>query len=296
MPCSISRYLTTGTTFKSEPSDKWWQQVAGGHILLARCGIFLIALLPVFLLAFAFDTRTILDTNVWLKPIKFCVALIVYTLTLSWFSNYLAPEWRRSERFHGFSIVVVAAIILEMIWLSYAASIAEQAHFNQTHATLKYIYFLMGVLATVLTSQSLVIGLGIQKYRNSSLRTLTRYGLAYGLIATFFLTLISAGYMAGAPAQSHAVLADGVESYSNTETILFTGWLASAGDLRVSHFFATHAMHFIPFAAWLLGCVPIFRVIGNERTIRNVAKMICALYCCFVASLFVQALLGNPVI
>ena len=298
--------LVPGYTWRSQPHDNLWQQVIGGNVVLARCGLLLLLVLPVLLLAYAMDTRTLLEANVWLKPIKFAVSLIVYTLTLSWFSNYLSSPWRDSNRINVYSLIVVMAIVIEMLWIIFAASIGEMSHFNQTHVVLKPVYFLMGLLATVLTSMSLVVGIGILRHHHASLKSLTRYSLGYALITTFFLTMITAAYMAGGPQQSHAVLPEGITVYSEKDSLPLFGWLRDVGDLRVSHFFATHALHFVPLVGWLLAVVTSARMgdsesghAGSSASVRaswqkTIALLLCILYSVFVLALFIQALMGKP--
>ncbi|MEM7256925.1 MAG: hypothetical protein AAF404_06010, partial [Pseudomonadota bacterium] len=223
------------------PDHALWQRIVAGQSALAQCGVFLLLLLPVLSVAMVMDTGTVLDANVWVKPVKFSVALIIYTLTLSWYAVYLAPQWRSSQWFRTFSVLAVVAILLEMAWLIYASSIGEPSHFNQQHPTLARVYPVMGLVAVILTAQSLVVGVGLLKHRLPQLTEVTRYSLAYGLIATFVLTLITAGYMASAPAQTHAVLQDGA-TRAASRSLPWLGWLRSVGDLRVAHFFC-HPRH-----------------------------------------------------
>ena len=300
----LAHYLTPGHKWRAQPSDSLLKQIAGGNVILARCGVFLSLTMPILLLAYAMDVRELLDVNGWLKPIKFALALVVYTFTLSWFSTYLSTPWRDSRRFNVFTGLVVCAIVLEMLWIISAASIGEASHFNQSHPILKPVYFFMGVLATLLTAQSLVIGIGLLRHRQSALKSLTRYSLAYGLITTFVLTMITAGYMAGGPAQSHAVIPDGVTTYSEKEALFFMGWLRNVGDLRVSHFFATHALHAIPFIGWVLANL-MERRLSNAQSLQTVepaswqkrlAIILCVIYSAFVLALFLQALMGRPLL
>ena len=67
------------------------------------------------------------------------------------------------------------------------------------------------------------------------------------------------------------------------------GWSTDGGDLRVAHFFATHAMHVIPLAA--LGCAALF-----GRNTRIPILVIVLAYVSFVAGTFIQALMGYPFI
>jgi hypothetical protein len=98
----------------------------------------------------------------------------------------------------------------------------------------------MGVLAVVLTSAAPVYGILILRDRESRLDPVFRLSVGVGLIATFVLTVAVAGYMSGTG--SHFVGG----AHSDAGGLAPMGWARDGGDLRVAHFFATHAMHFIP--------------------------------------------------
>ena len=98
----------------------------------------------------------------------------------------------------------------------------------------------MGVLALMLTSAAPVYGIAILRDRDSRLDPVFRLSVGIGLIATFVLTAAVAGYMSGTG--SHFVGG----SHSDAGGLAPMGWARDGGDLRVAHFFATHAMHFIP--------------------------------------------------
>ena len=59
------------------------------------------------------------------------------------------------------------------------------------------------------------------------------------------------------------------------------------GDLRAAHFFAIHALHFVP-ALGLLAAM----IFGGEN--RTPVRLIAAAYAGFVFFLFAQALMGLP--
>jgi hypothetical protein len=99
---------------------------------------------------------------------------------------------------------------------------------------------------------------------------------------TLPLTLIVAGYMSSGT--GHWVGGD----MSDAQGAPLMGWARDGGDLRVAHFFATHAMHFVPAfglaaAAFLPG-----------RSARNAVWLFAALYAGLVALAFAQALAGMP--
>ena len=132
------------------------------------------------------------------------------------------------------------AVGAEVIWILGAAALGTASHFNDSSPVAAGLYTLMGVLAVTLTSASLVYGVTILRDRNSRLDPVFRLSVGIGLIATFVLTVVVAGYMSNNG--SHFIGG----AHSDAGGLAPMGWARDGGDLRVAHFFATHAMHFIP--------------------------------------------------
>src|SRR5262245_24318262 len=75
------------------------------------------------LVAMALDERTLLGVNVWLKPLRFEVALTVYLATLAWFAGWLPQGVTTTRWYRIYSACVVWATAAEMIWIGGAASL-----------------------------------------------------------------------------------------------------------------------------------------------------------------------------
>ncbi len=262
LPQSVMR------SFQAEP------RFAGMALLL------LLAMVPT-LFAMLVDPRLFNGINVWDKPLKFELALAVYLATLAWFSVYLPRNLIESNRYRLYSWVVVTAIALEIVWVSGSAANGAASHFN-VEGIMGAIYALMGVLAVTLTSASLVQGVVFWRDSKSGLNPQVRLSLALGLVLTFVLTIIVAGYMSSS--QGHWVGGNN----SDVESFPLTGWARDGGDLRVAHFFATHALHFIP----LVGLVAsrTLKPAGAAASVWGASLA----YCAFVGFAFVQALSGRP--
>jgi hypothetical protein len=164
--------------------------------LYAGAALCLAALIAPTLVAMTLDGRTFAGVNVWLKPLRFEVALTVYLVTLAWFAGWL-PQGVTSTRWYRiYSASVVCAIAAEMIWIGGAASLGIASHFNESSPMLAWTYRLMGGLAVLLTSSSLIYGILILRNRNSRLDPAFKLSVGLGLVLTFVLTVIVAGYMA----------------------------------------------------------------------------------------------------
>lgn len=247
---------------------------------LTALGVVLLALIAPTLLAGLLDERTLNGISGWTKPLKFQVSLAIYVLTLAFFARYL-PQGTTARRWYSIYIgAVIAAIGLETAWLMGAAANGVAAHFN-TSPVGEAIYMSMGGLAVVLTSASAVYAWQIARNRETGLSPVVKEGIVVGLALVLPLTLITAGTMSSSA--GHWV--GGVPSDAGGLAVF--GWARDGGDLRVAHFFATHAMHFLPVVAfvslWLFG--------RDERRPLRIAAIA---FVGLVAFTFVQALAGRP--
>jgi hypothetical protein len=231
--------------------------------------------------AFLLDARLFQGINVWIKPLKFHFALVVYLLTLAWFARFASPAvtgrpwWRWQER------AVVVAVVLELIWIVGAAALATGSHYNRSTPLMGAIYGFMGLAAILLTSASTTLAVAIHRHGGSGLSPAVRSGLVWGLGLTLPLTLVTAGTLS--VMGNHWVGGSG----SDASGLPLMGWARDGGDLRVAHFYATHAMHVVPLAA--LACARLF---GPDA--RWPVRAVALAYTAFVAGTFVQALMGRP--
>ena len=249
---------------------------------LTRLGLLIgLALIPL-LAAQAIDPRMLDGVGIWTKPIKFHLALSIYLLTLAAFARWLPPGLMRRRWYRAYETCVVIAILGELIWIGGAAALGTTSHFNVATPVMAAIYGLMGLFAVSLTSLSLVHGIAIMRNRATGLPPVLRLGIGLGLILTFGLTVVVAGYMS--QTDGHLV---GTPS-DTARTLWLMGWSREVGDLRVAHFLATHAMHAIPLAALLAWLTLPPRA-------ANVATLAAAVgFAALVGLSFRQALLGRP--
>lgn len=242
--------------------------------------VLVIAMAPT-LLAMGLDLRQFNGINIWDKVFKFQVALFLYLATLAVYARWLPAAMTGSRWYKAFSWVVVGSVMLEIIWVGGAAANGIGSHFN-VQGIMAAIYGLMGVLAVTLTSGSLILGIGLARDQNSALAPAFRLSLVLGLILTFVLTLIVAGYMSSST--GHWVAGSGTDATG----LAVMGWARDGGDLRVAHFFGTHALHFIPIAGFVAS-----RTLA-QASANALVWGASALYVALVAATFLQALAGQP--
>ena len=240
----------------------------GADKLFAATALVMLFMVPPTLLAAWFDGRMLLGENVWIKPLKFEISIAVYLLSLAFFARWLPAGMTETRWYRLFAGGAVLSAALEMVWIGGAAMYGVQSHFNRDMAFMVALYPLMGALAAYLTSASLIYGLAIRRAGGLDLDPAFRFSVVWGLILTFALTLPVAGTMAGFP--GHAV---------------------GAGDLRVPHFLATHAMHFLPVAGYG-ACYVAGRMLPGPAALPLV-RVFTVGFVLFVAYSFVEAATGH---
>ncbi|MCR9123543.1 MAG: hypothetical protein NXH91_14860 [Phyllobacteriaceae bacterium] len=258
-----------------------WNRMRSDEPLFAATALFLALLVIPMLAAAMIDPRLHLGENIWIKPIKFAVALSVYTATLAIFARFLPAGTTGRIAYRLFAGAVVFAIAAEMIWIGAAAAMGTSSHFNVDEPVWAALYPVMGAMATLLTTASAVYAWQIARNRALTIAPALKTGLVWGLGLTLPLTLVTAGTMSSL--NGHNVGGSGM----GTEGLWLIGWLRDGGDLRVAHFFATHAMHFVP--AFALALVWL----GRPQAVRAV-QLVALGFSTFVLGTFAQALAGRP--
>jgi len=246
------------------------------------CGALLVAFLIVLTPAFFIDTRTVDGVNTWSKPIKFAASLSLHAFTLALLAQLLERSARTGWIMSITAYTGVGATLFEQVYITLQAARARQSHFNYDTEIESLMYALMGVGAVLLTLPALVLG-GLIWLRAGRGTPALRLGAVLGLIGGGVLTAVTAGYMSATG--SHWVGQD----VSNPAGLPIFGWSTEAGDLRVSHFVATHMMQTLP----ILGLVIDRFRIPNGTAIVWIAAILQAV---LAVAVFGQALLGAPLV
>lgn len=202
----------------------------------------------------------------------------------------------------AFTAVVIFCIAAETIWVLFAASIGERSHFNFDHALLTPIYSLMGVFAVILTAASSQYAWGIHRHGTIA-SPILKSGVVWGLALTLPLTVLTAMWLSSGaghhvqPGTIADILANGPGPGTRANPLagtlgsdlggsLLFGWSRTGGDLRVSHFFATHALHAVPIIT--------FAIFALGWRSRWTAPVVAMGWTALVAFTFAQAMLGLP--
>lgn len=253
-----------------------------------QASLLLLACIPLFIMAGLFDTRTLNDLPIWIKPVKFHISLPLHLMTFAFLVRFLPKKTRESYWLMALAWVSVAATLVEMLLINFQAARGVHSHFNFSSQFDGSIYALMGGCALLLSAPALVLGIRFMlEPVSSNLSPGLKLGTVMGLLAGFVLTLGIAGYMSSLPT-GHWI--DAPRTDSNGLPIF--GWSRQGGDLRVPHFFATHLMQLLPLAGYLLDKyyhdnVRLVKVGIYSASVIGIATTI---------GTFIQAMSGNPFI
>ncbi|MEM1365939.1 MAG: hypothetical protein AAGH82_09335 [Pseudomonadota bacterium] len=254
----------------------------GSLVPFAAITFLFLAMTVPTLMAMALDSRSFQGDSIWLKPLKFQLSLAIFFGTVAWFGLYTSEAFRSSRAVHLFAYIACFAALAEIAWIGGAAMFGTASHFNTSSAFMAGIYSLMGAFAVTLTASALVVGIGVLRNDSSRLALAMKHAVGWSMIVTFVATVTTAGYMAS---QTGHLVGDEAQRTAHW----LTGWSTQVGDLRVPHFFATHAMHIVPLFA--LG-VAIFT--AGRRGQMSAAWALLLGYSAFTAHTFSEAAAGRP--
>lgn len=243
---------------------------------LVLAGAIHLALVPVFFALDAFDARTLLGVDVWLKPLKFASSIGVFCLTVALLLMPLTES--RARGFVRWGTIVPLA--LEMVVIGGQAARGVASHFNDATPFDVALYALMGV--AILVATAALATLLVLHVRSRALAA----PLAWGVRAGIALALL--GAMVGGVMSAHGGHTVGAED--GGEGMPLTGWSVEHGDLRVAHFVGLHALQALPLAGLVA-----HRTLRPARARRVVIAMATG-YSVGLVALFALAVRGLPVV
>jgi hypothetical protein len=258
--------------YSGNPASRIWVQAA----------LLLLALAIPSLLAYAIDDRTLYGISVWTKPLKFQLSVSLHLVTLAVATALLADRLREGRLLKGAAWLSAAMAMFEIAYITAQAARGRASHFNSETPLEIALYGAMGLGAVILVATSALVGVLLLRSPRPGVSPGLRLGGGLGLIVGSVLTLAVAGYLS--QLGGHWI---GGEA-SDASGLPVTGWSTTGGDIRVSHFLATHMMQGLP----LIG-LAADRLGGNGRRTVLVAG---GLWTTAVAATFIQALAGQPLL
>ncbi|RMI31967.1 hypothetical protein EBN03_16830 [Nocardia stercoris] len=264
------------------------------------------AALAVFsLCATTFDDRLLLGESVWLKPLKFGIAMALYCGTLAWLVSFphrgQRLTWWMGTVFAATSVVDVGFIVVQ-------AARGTFSHFNTQHDAVNTIgqwVFMTGVPGLFLANLVIAVTLSWQRVTDRPTSLAIRAGLG---IAVFGMAL---GYTMGfsgeqqtTDAYGHPVRLGAGHTFISGQPAVRDGldgmpvthWSTAGGDMRIAHFAGLHGIQLLIVAAIVLArLAPSVPWLRPERTRTRLIGVLALAYTGLVALLLWQALRGQAV-
>jgi len=249
--------------------------------LLARTALATLLLaIPAALLTLV-DPRLLDGVSVWTKPFKFLVSTAFFLGTLAWFYALLPEDVRRGRSARWLAAIAVATAVFEVAYITVQGARGEASHFNTATPLSAAMFSLMGIAAVILAACSPWLAVLIARH-NRTAPPVYRHAVLLGLWLTFGLGAIAGMYLG-----SHGTHWVGGTASDAGGLPLF-GWSRDGGDLRIAHFLGIHAMQILPLLGWWLRD----RVQGGRALVTVAAALLSVV----TVGVFVQALLGQPLI
>ncbi len=194
------------------------------------------------LVVWAVDPRLIDGVSVWAKPLKFQLALAIHPATLALVVSRLGLSVRTAPYMQGIALAFLLACTVEMGWIILQAALGQHSHFNDSTAFHRMMFSVMAFAAVIITGTAAGVATVVSRDPDFAAGATVRTGIILGLIGgtLTFLTAFAIGER-GSPYVGTAPLP--------ASRMMFTDWSLIAGDLRVSHFLATHMMQAVPLVA-----------------------------------------------
>lgn len=259
---------------------KWWSHIKSINPILAKGTLFHLLLLLVLLFIWPFDDREVLGLNVWVKPIKFSLSIILFLLTTVFLLDALPFSARKTRIL---SRVMLGCMLFEIACIVLQSARGERSHFNDTDALGSALFPLMGTAISIIVVIYAVFFVNYL-YMDVKLTPAMKWAVRCGMFI-FLMGAVSGFTMANN--MQHAVGgADGGPG------LPFTNWSTVTGDLRVSHFISLHALQIFPLMALIL----VKKIRLPEHKVIRILLIVAVLYFSFDVFAFIQAMHGQPFI
>jgi hypothetical protein len=202
---------------------------------------------PLTLLMMQIDQRTLASESIWLKPLKFQLALSLHGATLALITRCLPGTLAHSRTVRWMNLAVAATLIYEVLFIATQAARGVRSHFNSASLFDVIGGKIMAGGAGVLTLAPALIGFVLVwrliRYRSTALPL--HLGIALGLILSGYL----GGQTGGAIGANQGPLVGAAVG----PFMPLTGWSTTGGDLRIAHFMGLHAMQALPITGMIAG-------------------------------------------
>jgi hypothetical protein len=283
-PALVSGFLRAlKQTVSPSSVREFFRELDSKDALLSRLGWILMAVVPVFAALALLVPASLHAINPWIKPIKFSLSFSTFATTISLFLLALRiPAWqlRLARRLIAISVAFEILSLGAQAWRGVYAS-GSHTLFDSFLAQMTNG---MVMVNTAIVSAMFVL-LCVNRV-HASLVDRPMLAALRSSIAIFLVGNAVGGYMLARG--SHTVGApDGGAG------LPFVNWSTIAGDLRIAHFIAIHAIQIVPLFAYVLSqMAPIPTVKQRKFAVAALAIAVALA----VSATFIQAAMGRPLL
>ncbi|QHC63181.1 hypothetical protein GSU69_11125 [Rathayibacter festucae] len=262
-------------------------------VLAAAMAVGVLACLVLLLV----DPRELGGQPLWAKPLKFCLSIAVYALTLAWLIGLVPERRRRLARILG--SVAVAGLAIEMVVIGGAAAVGVTSHFNVTTPLHSALWAAMAVSIVVVWLVTLVLAALLARVPlgDPSLTLAVRAGLVIGLVGMALAFLMTGPTASQLSDYQGVVGAHAVGVDDGGAGLPLLGWSTTGGDLRIPHFLGMHALQGLPLLAFALARLATrVRLLGDTTLRLRLVALAALAWSALVALTCWQALRGQSIV
>ena len=215
----------------------WSALSLASKVLVIYGGLMLAALGITYLISLT-DIRTIRDVGVWVKPMKFMAATVLFTWTTVWLVSIAHTSVGTTQTYIWITALLILTSLFEVVYITYQGSQGEASHYNNSDVLHMILFGVMAIAAVGLTATQAWLAWEIWQEQKTMGLSVVTLGVVIGLILTFILSTLS-GFLLGGNQPPAGV------------GLPIVGWHLYR-DIRPSHFLGVHAQQFIPLLGLLV--------------------------------------------
>jgi len=215
----------------------WSALSLASKVLVIYGGLMLAALGITYLISLT-DIRTIRDVGVWVKPMKFMAATVLFAWTTVWLVSIAHTSVGTTQTYIWITALLILTSLFEVVYITYQGSQEEASHYNNSDVLYMILFGVMAIAAVGLTATQAWLAWEIWQEQKTMGLSVVTLGVVIGLLLTFILSTVS-GFLLGGNQPPAGV------------GLPVVGWHLYR-DIRPSHFLGVHAQQFIPLLGLLV--------------------------------------------
>ena len=215
-----------------------WSALSLASKVLVIYGGLMLAALGITYLVSLTDIRTIRDVGVWVKPMKFMAATVLFAWTTVWLVSIAHTSVGTTQTYTWITALLILTSLFEVVYITYQGSQGEASHYNNSDVLHMILFGVMAIAAVGLTATQAWLAWEIWQEQKTMGLSVVTLGVVIGLLLTFIISTVS-GFLLGGNQPPAGV------------GLPIVGWHLYR-DIRPSHFLGVHAQQFIPLLGLLV--------------------------------------------